>query len=158
MYFCQISVKVCRLFFFIIYRIQGLFSPPHLRVSEAFCRMRHNTMDTIVIQLPYFLKYRQVPECLLKISAEREGAYWKEGAYSRGALVVFLEVTGPRRLGNGLVVPGKFTASTVQVRTKRTTQTQAQLTFYAYIFFSDTSTESTRRVFSCASCFCYASL
>ena len=34
----------------------------------------------------------------------------------KGALITFffmiVEVTGPRRLGNGLVVPGKFTAST----------------------------------------------
>ena len=38
------------------------------------------------------------------------------GEGGKGALITFffmiVEVTGPRRLGNGLVVPGKFTAST----------------------------------------------
>ena len=32
--------------------------------------------------------------------------------YSRSSHHFIVEVTGPRRLANGLVVPGKFTAST----------------------------------------------
>ena len=43
-------------------------------------------------------------------------AYWKKGASSRGALIKFffmiVEVTGLRRLENGLVVAGKFMAFT----------------------------------------------
>ena len=46
--------------------------------------------------------------------AEREGAVGRR-ALNRGGRLLSFSVTGPRRLENDLVVPGKFTASTKSV-------------------------------------------